>query len=55
MKTDDIINAQQKLIDDLIEMLQWYVDTDEVNESDEENQYWVEGKQRAIKLLESTL
>lgn len=53
MNKDQIIDAQKKLIDQLAEMLQWYVDTDEVNEGDETNGYWIEGKYRAIKLLES--
>jgi len=53
MNKDQIIDAQQKLIDQLEEMLQWYVDEDEINEGDPENEYWTEGKHKAIKLLES--
>lgn len=40
-------------IEQLEEMLQWYVDEDEIHESDPENQYWTDGKHRAIKLLEN--
>lgn len=55
MNKDQIIDAQQIMIDKLASMLQWYVDTDEVNESDPENEYWTEGKHAAIKLLDSLL
>ncbi len=36
----------------LKEMLQWYVDEDEINEGDPENEYWIDGKNKAIALLE---
>ena len=52
MNAEEIIQAQQKLIEQLAEMLQWYVDEDEINEGDPDNEYWVEGKHKAIKLLE---
>lgn len=53
MNKDQIIEAQQKLIEQLAEMLQWYVDEDEIHEGDPHNKFWVEGKHKAIKLLES--
>jgi len=37
----------------LKEMLQWYVDEDEINEGDPENEYWTQGKHKAIALLGS--
>lgn len=40
-----------QLVNDLVDMLQWYIDTDEVNECDPENEFWTQGKQSAIKLL----
>lgn len=52
MNAEDIIAAQQKMIDRLTEMLQWYVDEDEIIEEMEGNEYWVEGKHKAIALLE---
>ncbi len=53
MNSEEIIAAQQKMIDQLAEMLQWYVDEDEIIEGMEGNEYWVEGKQKAVALLES--
>lgn len=53
MNAEEIIAAQQKVIDQLAEMLQWYVDEDEIIEEMEGNEYWVEGKHKAITLLES--
>ena len=38
-------------IEELEEMLRWYVEEDEINEGDPENEYWVEGKHKAMKLL----
>lgn len=38
-------------IEELEEMLKWYIDTDEIHEGDPENQYWIEGKHKAMKLL----
>ena len=32
-------------------MLRWYVEEDEINEGDPENEYWVDGKHKAMKLL----
>lgn len=32
-------------------MLRWYVEEDEINEGDPENEYWVKGKYKAMKLL----
>lgn len=40
-------------IEKLEEMLQWYVDEDEIHEGDPENQYWIDGKHKAMKLLEN--
>ena len=42
---------QRKRINQLEEMLQWYIDTDEIHEGDPENQYWIDGKHKAMKLL----
>lgn len=46
------------IIEELIKCLQWYVDEDEVIEGeakgvnwDEENAYWIEGKNKAIKAI----
>ncbi len=39
-------------IESLEEMLQWYVNEDEIHEGGPENQYWVDGKHKAMKLLE---
>ena len=39
------------LVLQLIEMLKWYVDTDETNECDPENEYWIKGKLKAQGLL----
>lgn len=38
-------------IEELEEMLRWYVEEDEINEGDPENEYWVEGKHKAMKIL----
>lgn len=38
-------------IEELEEMLKWYVEEDEIHEGDPENQYWVDGKHKAMKLL----
>lgn len=40
-----------ELVQELRDMLQWYIDEDEVNEGQEGNEYWTEGKQKAIELL----
>lgn len=42
---------QRKRINQLEEMLKWYIDTDEIHEGDPENQYWIDGKHKAMKLL----
>lgn len=41
----------ESYIKELEEMLRWYVEEDEVNEGDPENEYWVKGKHKAMKLL----
>lgn len=38
-------------IEELEEMLKWYIEEDEINEGDPENQYWIDGKHKAMKLL----
>ncbi len=38
-------------IDELEEILKWYIEEDEINEGDPDNQYWVDGKHKAMKLL----
>lgn len=47
------LEAANKRIKELEEMLQWYVDEDEIHEGDPENAYWIEGKHKAIELLGS--
>ena len=41
----------KKRITELKEMLRWYVEEDEIHEGDPENQYWIDGKHKAMKLL----
>ena len=41
----------ESYIKELEEMLRWYVEEDEINEGDPENEYWVDGKHKAMKLL----
>jgi len=36
---------------ELVEALKWYVAEDDINESDPENEYWVDGKKRARAIL----
>lgn len=43
--------SQQKRITELEEMLKWYVEEDEIHEGDPDNQYWIDGKHKAMKLL----
>lgn len=38
-------------IQELEEMLRWYIEEDEIHEGDPENQYWIDGKHTAMKLL----
>lgn len=38
-------------IEELEEMLKWYVEEDEIHEGDPDNQYWIDGKHKAMKLL----
>lgn len=45
------VKALQARIKELEEMLRWYVEEDEINEFDPENEYWVEGKHKAMNLL----
>lgn len=48
---DNLTAAMLNRIDDLEEMLKWYVEEDEIHEGDPENQYWIDGKHKAMKLL----
>lgn len=48
LEKDDPQNKRIKALED---MLRWYVEEDEINESDPENQYWIDGKHKAMKLL----
>lgn len=50
-KMHEQVVSQQKRITALEEMLKWYVEEDEINEGDPENQYWIDGKHKAMKLL----
>lgn len=38
-------------IEELEEMLRWYLEEDEIIEGDPKNQYWIDGKHKAMKLL----
>lgn len=38
-------------IEELEEMLKWYAEEDEIHEGDPDNQYWIDGKHKAMKLL----
>lgn len=38
-------------IKQLEEMLRWYIEEDEINECDPANQYWIDGKHKAMRLL----
>jgi hypothetical protein len=38
-------------IEELEEMLKWYIEEDEIHEGYPENQYWIDGKHKAMKLL----
>lgn len=49
------MNITEEDVNQLIECLSWYVETDEVYEGgewEEENAYWLEGKRKAQALLE---
>jgi hypothetical protein len=37
---------------ELLKCLRWYVENDETNEADPENEYWIDGKNRAKQALE---
>lgn len=43
-------DTAKEIIKELVERLQWYVDEDEVNDQ-EGNEYWLEGRDKAIELL----
>lgn len=49
---DNQLDASEELVEKLSQALQWYVDNDDVNENDPGNQFWIEGLQRARRLLE---
>lgn len=38
-------------VKELEEILRWYIEEDEINECDPENQYWIDGKHKAMRLL----
>lgn len=44
------INVKERSIEAL-EALKWYVENDDVDLGDPENKFWIEGKQRAEKIL----
>ena len=46
------IDASEELVDKLVESLEWYVKNDDVNEGQPGNEFWVEGLNRARRLLE---
>lgn len=49
------MNLDESTIQELIDCLQWYVETDETYEGgrwEEENAFWLEGKRKAEALLE---
>lgn len=48
---DNLTAAMLHRIDELEDMLRWYVQEDEIHEGDPENQYWIDGKHKAMKLL----
>jgi len=49
--TNPISDNKDAIIADLLSCLEWYVKTDEVNMCDPENQYWIDGKNRAIEAI----
>lgn len=48
---NDACIAHEIRIQKLEEMLRWYIEEDEINECDPENEYWIEGKHKAMRLL----
>lgn len=49
------MNLDEATIQELIDCLQWYIETDETYEGgrwEEENAYWLKGKRKAEALLE---
>ena len=48
---DNLVHSLLNEIDSLQEMLRWYIEEDEIHEGDPENQYWIDGKHKAMKLL----
>lgn len=45
------LSEVESRIQQLEEMLRWYIEEDEINECDPENEYWIEGKHKAMRLL----
>lgn len=46
--------TKQQLLDEIKELkecLAWYIKEDDVQEGDPHNQYWIDGKYRAMKAL----
>ena len=52
LNKNEIIKQAFYYLVKLQESLQWYIDEDEVNEGMESNRYWIDGKYKAMKLLE---
>lgn len=49
--SSEVVDPLLARINELEEMLKWYIEEDEINEGDPDNQYWIDGKHRAMKLL----
>jgi len=45
------VDTLKTRIEKLEDMLRWYIEEDEIHEGDPENQYWIDGKHKAMKLL----
>lgn len=45
--------SKNQLVVELIHCLEWYVKEDDVIETDEENDYWIQGKNRAIAAIKN--
>lgn len=45
--------SKNQLIAELIHCLEWYVKEDDVIETDEENDYWIQGKNRAVAAIKN--
>lgn len=45
--------SKNQLVAELIHCLEWYVKEDDVIETDEENDYWIQGKNRAVAAIKN--